>query len=368
MDHCFLVSSGKAALTLTLRVLQRANPERCEIIVPGYTCFSVPSSIVRAGLRLRPCDIDLHTLDFHMGSLAEALEGPSSRRVLAVLPVHLFGLPADVEIVRSLSPDEVWVVEDAAQGMGGLHASGKKLGTLGDVGFFSLGRGKAMSTLEGGIVLTNRSDVGREMERDMASVQPYSGTGILSLMAKTLALMLFLHPRLFWLPRSLPWLRLGETIYDPGFPVQRMSPFQAGLARHWKRKLERLVAVRREKARAWIEVLKEHACSRSLIVPPAEDTNLVRLPLMAPDRAFAKRLQAWSERNGMGIMPGYPFPLDRLQAPGTMPPFRPCPASEEAADRLLTLPLHAHVRRQDMVRTAEAMGRLATHSNAADPE
>jgi dTDP-4-amino-4,6-dideoxygalactose transaminase len=145
--HCFLVSSGKAALTLILQALRNIHPDRDEVLIPAFTCYSVPSAIARAGLKVRLCDIDPNTLDFNFDRLSkilkqysakppskpsrannpyplpqaqrssslprempsifhrgEALLQPdaSSSRLLAIIPVHLFGLPADIARLRKI--------------------------------------------------------------------------------------------------------------------------------------------------------------------------------------------------------------------------------------------------------------------------
>jgi dTDP-4-amino-4,6-dideoxygalactose transaminase len=56
--HVFLVSSGKAALTIILRALKSLAPEKNEVLIPAYTCYSVPSSIVKADLKTSLCDIE----------------------------------------------------------------------------------------------------------------------------------------------------------------------------------------------------------------------------------------------------------------------------------------------------------------------
>jgi perosamine synthetase len=55
--HLRLVSSGRAALTVLLEAMEQGS-ERREVVVPAYTCFSVPSAVARAGLTLRLCDVD----------------------------------------------------------------------------------------------------------------------------------------------------------------------------------------------------------------------------------------------------------------------------------------------------------------------
>jgi dTDP-4-amino-4,6-dideoxygalactose transaminase len=74
MKHCLLVSSGKAALTVILQALKEMHPDRDEVLIPAFTCYSVPSSIVRAGLKVRLCDIDPNTLDFDFQELKKILK------------------------------------------------------------------------------------------------------------------------------------------------------------------------------------------------------------------------------------------------------------------------------------------------------
>src|SRR6185312_678452 len=67
-NEVFLVSSGKAALTVILKALA-ASSRRRRVIVPAYTCFSVPAAIVRAGLEVVLCDVEPETLDFNFTEL-----------------------------------------------------------------------------------------------------------------------------------------------------------------------------------------------------------------------------------------------------------------------------------------------------------
>ncbi len=170
-SHCFLVSSGKAALTLILSALKEQYPERDEVIIPAYTCYSVPSAIVRAGLKVKLCDTAADSFDFDFEQLQPML---ASKKLLGVVPTHLFGLPADVKRLQGMINDsEVTVIEDAAQALGG-EWQGEKLGTLGDVSFFSLGRGKAFSTVEGGIILTDCDELAVNLKRQVSTLPDYT--------------------------------------------------------------------------------------------------------------------------------------------------------------------------------------------------
>ncbi|HPJ69218.1 MAG TPA: DegT/DnrJ/EryC1/StrS family aminotransferase, partial [Desulfobacteraceae bacterium] len=117
--HCFTLSSGRAALTVILRALHTLSPERKTVIIPAYTCYSVAASVVRAGLSLRLCDVDARTLDFNYDELQNII-AHNSNEILAVIPVHLFGLPSDIERLKNItSGHDIFIIEDAAQAFGG---------------------------------------------------------------------------------------------------------------------------------------------------------------------------------------------------------------------------------------------------------
>jgi perosamine synthetase len=111
---CFLVSSGRAALTLILKALKKISDKE-EVIIPAYTCFSVPSAVARAGLKISLCDISLETLDLDLKKLPPLI----NKNTLAVLPAYHFGLSHDIsEIVNLCRKQGIYVIEDVAQGMG----------------------------------------------------------------------------------------------------------------------------------------------------------------------------------------------------------------------------------------------------------
>ena len=78
VEHVFLVSSGRAGLTLILRALRRLSDRR-RVVVPGYTCFSVAAAVVKADLDVVPCDLELETLDFDYAQLERAIAATRRR-------------------------------------------------------------------------------------------------------------------------------------------------------------------------------------------------------------------------------------------------------------------------------------------------
>jgi perosamine synthetase len=352
--HCFLVGSGKAALALILLALRDLHPERDEVVIPAFTCYSVPSSVLRAGLRIKLCDLGHECLDFDPVQLSATLSG--DERILAVVPTHLYGIAADVAGVRRLvGKRPIAVVEDAAQAMGEDSVEGK-LGTLGDAGFFSLGRGKAFSTVEGGVILTDRDDLAEALQARLEDLYGYGAPALLALVAKAAALIALIHPLLFWIPRALPFLRLGETLFDPDFPMRRMSAFQAGLARNWRQRLQGMRHTRQAHTLQCLRVLKDLG-EREPRIPRAPCPALIRLPLHIRSGERRAALLRESAAEGAGIAPGYPEPLNRLAELSGVIAAHDCPAAERAARELVTLPTHHYVAKGDVGRVRRLLGR-----------
>jgi perosamine synthetase len=359
--HCFLVSSGKAALTLILRGLKELSPDRDEAVIPAFTCYSVPSSVVRAGLRIRLCDLHPDSLDLDFAQLS-AMLSDAPPKLLAVVPTHLFGLPADVARLQGLVRHSgVAIVEDAAQAMGEATED-VKLGTLGDVAFFSLGRGKAFSVVEGGVILTNRDDLAESLNRFIGPLPRYGLLPVLKLLFKSVALMVFSHPRLFWIPRQLPFLRLGETIFDPHFPILRMSSFQAGLARNWRKRLESLRQVRRKQVNRWIAFFEASKLQGPWLLG-RRSLGLLRFPLRVSDPKKRQLLLHQSAQMGLGIMPAYPTAVSAIPELKGRIGGGAFPVAEGCARELITLPTHGYLTEDDVTEVGRLVSRALGQSD-----
>ena len=386
--HCFVVSSGKAAFTLILLALKELCPDRNEVLLPAFTCYSVPSSVVRAELRIRLCDQHPDSFDFDFSQLSamlledlppkveacsehgasewrlesrEAAEGSqgSTSRILAVVPTHLFGYPADVAKLRNLIRDpDIAIIEDAAQAMGETIEE-RKVGTLGDVSFFSLARGKAFSVVEGGVVLTDRNDVAEILDRLVNKLPRYGLFAQLKLIVMATALMLLIHPMLFWIPRSIPFLKLGETVFETDFPILKMSSFQAGLTRNWQRRLDKLREIRKDKVNRWTEIL-ETSRNHRLNVFGSRSLGLLRFPLKITDEKKRGTLLKESAGMGLGVMPAYPTSINLIPELRGRIQGGEFPVAERFARQLVTLPTHGYVTQKDMT----SISRLLLHADS----
>jgi dTDP-4-amino-4,6-dideoxygalactose transaminase len=327
VEHVFLVSSGTAALTLTLTALKSCSP-RTGVVIPAYTCFSVAAAVVKAGLRPVLCDIDPTTFDFDHAQLERTLKADT----LCVVAHHLFGIPSDVERVRALClPRGVAVVEDAAQAMGA-EVDGRPLGTLGDVGIFSLGRGKNVTCGSGGIIVTRCARTAAAIAWYYRRLPAPGAADVLQELLRLVFMTAFIRPRLYWLPTALPFLQLGQTIYPRQIAVTRLSGMQAGLLRGWQTRLARANRTRSETATD---------LSRRLRLPlPHGPRPYLRLPVLAATPAERERIYARAQARGLGVSLAYPTPINEI--PDIRAAFNGArfPAARRVADSLLTLPTH----------------------------
>lgn len=343
--HVFLVSSGKAALTLILRALHTLSG-RAEVVIPAYTCFSVPSAIVKAGLTVRLCDLEPSGFDLDV----EELDQRVTADTLCVVPTHLFGAPSRVDRIAAIARARgAFVVEDAAQAMGGVYR-GRPLGTWGDAAFFSLGRGKNLTCGAGGIVVTQSDEIGTAIARLHAGLEaPSAGETIREFLA-LLAMTIFIQPWLYWLPEGIPFLRLGETRFYRDFPIKTFSGLKAGYLRRWRRRLEAATRTRRGLSDYWRRhVGTEGASARSYL----------RFPVLCESREARDRLYATSRRLGLGLSLMYPAPIHEIDALRGQFDGQRFPRARAVVDRLVMLPTHGWVTERDR-RAITAL--LASHA------
>ena len=120
-----------------------------EVIVPACTYMATPGSVLAAGAI--PVIVDI---DESMGMSPAALRDAIGPRTRAVIPVHMWGLPCDMDSIMAIAAQrDLLVIEDACQAVGGAY-EGRMLGSIGHIGAFSFNHYKNMSCGEGGAVVT----------------------------------------------------------------------------------------------------------------------------------------------------------------------------------------------------------------------
>lgn len=344
VKHVWLVSSGKAALTLILRALHSLSG-RQTVVLPGYTCFSVPSAVVRAGLSIRLYDVDPLTFNPDFSQLTE-LAGTDA---LCVLATHLLGVGVDVpRVVELCRPRGVFVVEDVAQAFGG-RFNETPCGAIGDVGFLSFGRGKNITCGSGGAILTNDDQIGEALAREYAGLSDVSIVGMLTNWLEVAITQVLIDPSRYWFPAGLPFLKLGETKFYTDFPMARMDAVRAGLLLRWRERLSRSTRSRVAHAAQIRRLLSEDQVET---IRPSQGGHSVylRFPLLMRSRQDKDALCRISREQGLGISAMYPSAIGQVPELSASLSAAPVPHSVAIAERLVTLPTHELLSDEDLKR------------------
>src|SRR5579862_5223764 len=209
-NHVALTDSGTSALILALR-------SQKTVALPAYACVDLLAAAAFVGARVRLYDVNPATLSPDLDSVRAAL----NRGVDAIVVAHMYGFPADVPGVAALAAEYgVTVVEDAAQ-----HAAGSlnsaPLGSFGPRTVLSFGRGKGTTGGSGGALLSREPLPDWHPPRASAGWRDWLTTAAQTVIGR---------PSLYSIPASLPFLKLGETIYKEAHEPQFLSVAAASLA------------------------------------------------------------------------------------------------------------------------------------------
>lgn len=152
--HALATSSGSAALLCALKAIGVGEGD--EVIVPAYTFVASFSAVIFAGGVPVLAEID-ESLNLD----PDDIECRLSPRTKAIMPVHMLGSPCDLDRITAVAKKHgLRVIEDACQACGASY-KGRKVGSCGDVGTFSLNFFKTVTAGDGGVVVTDREDLFR---------------------------------------------------------------------------------------------------------------------------------------------------------------------------------------------------------------
>ncbi|RJP20673.1 MAG: hypothetical protein C4520_10985 [Candidatus Abyssobacteria bacterium SURF_5] len=355
--YAFLLCSGRAALTVILRALSDITG-RDEVIVPSYTCFSVPASVVRAGLKVVVCDVGKDSADYDTRKLQPLV----NEKTLCIIANHLFGIPSDVDALMAVARTHgSFVLEDCAQAMGATMR-GKPVGCLGDVAFFSAGRGKNVYLVSAGLIITADERIAWALARRISRLPAARLNENIKAAMTAFFIYLFSRPFLYWLPYSLPFLKIGTTLYSTDFPIARLPAFNAGFAERLPAVLRDLTESRRKIGGRYRRKLM--ACGfHALDEPIGASAAYPRFPVLAHDGIERETIYRRLTRMGMGATMGYPAAIPHIpQLQMSESCKRDCPNGEALAKLLITLPTHRAVSCSDMRIILEVFEEHATPS------
>lgn len=353
--HCLPVSSGRAAMAILFQLLRelRGDAGRTEIVMPAYTCYSVPAAASVAGLTPRIVDIDPSTLSYNR----ELLEAVDYSKVLAIVSANLYGYPNELsEIERLARNKDVYLIDDAAQA---LHATsgGRAVGTFGDVGLYSFDKGKNITSLQGGVVVTQRDDIAARLQERLAALPVPGHADQLRFYIALAAYITLLRPWLYWIPANLPFLGLGRTPYTTDIPMHAYTQAAAGIADRLFMRIDEITSQRREHARQILERLR--AVSAITPIAPLQDAEPVylRLPMLARDGETREQMLGRLTAAGIGATASYP------QSIGCLPEVlrfaqvqnNHLQGAMTIAERILTLPTQHYLTGNDIERLVHVL-------------
>jgi dTDP-4-amino-4,6-dideoxygalactose transaminase len=315
VGHACAVSSGTAGLHLALRAVGVAAGS--EVVTSPFSFVASANAVLYEGARPVFVDIDPVTLNARPDAVADAVNDRTS----ALLPVHIFGHPADVPALERLG---VPIVEDACEALGAVHADGVPVGGRGHPAAFGFYPNKQMTTGEGGMVVVEDARLKQRMDSERNQGRA---------------------PDTGWLEHD----RLGFNY--------RLTELQCALGLVQLRRLDELLAARAAVAARYAAALGE---IDGLELPgPGEGGDrrswfvyVVRVPRDADRDATIEALGARGVQS-KPYLPAIhlqPFYRERFgHRPGEFP------VCEDAAARSLALPFFPQMGEQDVARVAAAL-------------
>jgi dTDP-4-amino-4,6-dideoxygalactose transaminase len=308
---CVGVNSGTDALQLALWACGIGPGD--EVITVSHTAVATAAAIRLTGATPVFVDIDPATYTLDPAKLAAAI----TARTKAVIPVHLYGHPAELSAILAISARQgLRVIEDCAQAHGALY-QGQHVGTWGDLGCFSFYPTKNLGAL---------GDGGAVIARDPALVE---------------------RVRLL---REYGWTPQARYVSQVEGMNSRLDELQAAILRVKLRYLEAWNAARRAIAVAYAELLPPS------LVLPVERPNCRHVYHLYVVRAAARdALRASLQAAGVGTGIHYPVPIHLQPAYAAKGGRgRLLPHTEQVAGEIVSLPMHPLMTREHAVRVAEA--------------
>jgi perosamine synthetase len=159
--HVSAVSSGTAGLHLAIRAAGIEAGD--EVLTTPFSFVASANCLLYEHAQPVFCDIDPRTLNLDPGAARAAV----TERTTGLLPVHIFGYPADMTAFEALAAERgLWIVEDACEALGATHADGAAVGTRGNLAVFGFYPNKQLTTGEGGAVVSPGESVKERIDSE----------------------------------------------------------------------------------------------------------------------------------------------------------------------------------------------------------
>lgn len=347
--------SGRLALVLALDALE--VPRGREILIAAYNASCVPNVLQAAGWVPRFVDVRPDTFHLDLDQLPEPTDA-SLENVGALVVTHMEGVPAPVDAYRAWADARgVPLIEDGAHAFGAL-LNGRPTGTFGDAALFSLGRGKHLNTLGGGLAVTTRREVAARLRAAVDGLPPppavdLTGQALMEGLIET-GTMPSVFGRI-----AMPAIRLSSRFgYDPMSALfeddksalatlpedlrRRLSNLQARFGLSALETFDHGLARRRRNARHLRDGLADLLTLQA--APPGTDPAWLELTALVDDRpAFQKALL----KRGVDTQRTWMDACDALPAFASSP-GGPCPVARDLGERAVYLPTYVSLTRTQL--------------------
>lgn len=313
------VSSGTAGLHLCIRALGIGAGD--EVIVPSFTFVAAANAVRYEGAT--PVFADIEPRSFNLDP--ERIEAAITARTRAILIVHTFGCPAEMQPILEIARrHRLRVIEDACEAIGAMY-HGRQVGCFGDAAVFAFYPNKQITTGEGGLVVTGDPELAREI-RAMRNHGRYESDE--------------------WHQHSI----LGYNY--------RLSEIHCALGCAQMRRLPEILALREQVARRYEALLRDIP---ELVLPPTEVAGIrlswfvyvarLRAPFTQEQRDAILRML---HQRGIGCG-RYFAPIHSQPAYAEMPVRWPLPVTESVSRRTLALPFFTSLGDEEIARVSHAL-------------
>ncbi len=347
-EYALAVGSGTAALYVLLSA--HGLEKNDEIIMPAYTCETLGRLLIDMGFAVKFVDVDKNTYNLS----TEDLQNKISKNTKAVLAVHMFGNPCDMNGILEISHDKnAIVIEDAAQAMGAAYGD-KKAGTFGDSGFFSLGVGKPITTLGGGVITTDDPDITDKSRKMIETFKEMNNSFKLRILFKLAALPLIQNRFIYnVIYKTIEYRRvnrrdhLKKCLYQNNMKI-KYTDMQACLGISQLSNVETFNNYRIKNAEFLMKNLAHIPNLRTPKLPGKCKSIYLRLPIWIENITFDQREKLIKMLQCAGIDASVAYPNSLPQFFGyNMEKFA---NTEELVNKTITLPTHPVVRKDDLLR------------------
>ena len=334
--------SGTAALAAAIiAAIKLKNANRPEIILPAYGCPDLVSAVIYTGAKPILVDIEAERPWLDLSQLASSV----TENTVAIVAVNLFGIEERWTRLRELTKkNNIVLIEDSAQYFPG---EDEPLDWQGDLVVLSFGRGKPVSLLGGGAVLTKKTSLLDLLPK--AQIKPATFSQRLSFGLKARLYNAMISPFLYWLPQALPFLHLGETRYHVLPEIEAMDQIRNDLltSNISCYQADTKATGRCEKISTMLNSL-DGVVDLPQVCAMKVNRRLLRYPVLVEsterDRLYGKLRQA-----GLGASIMYPASLPEINGLSHIFDKRYVfPNAQAFASRLITLPTHSSVADKDI--------------------